>query len=155
MALKIDASSQNQTFLSLAKQFKYIKEDNKEEENVSVDAGDSSQAREDTKEPDFYEIILELMELQEKIGKLKLVEKQVEMRDRFSGLTNPASMSWLLTDLTQISENLSYIIHNASKIQLKLANPAISNSLPLHCSLHQPVIQISKLLADIHFSADR
>ena len=152
MALKIDASSQNQKFLSLAKQFKYIKEDN-DEENVSE--GDSSQAREDTKEPDFYEIILELMELQEKIGKLQLVEKQVEMRDRFSGLTSPASLSWLLTDLTQISENLFYIIHNASKIQLKLANPAISNSLPLHCSLHQPLIQISKLLADIHFSADR
>ena len=152
MAFKIDASSQNKTFLSLAKQFKYIKEDNTEEHGS---VGDSSEAKEDTKEPDFYEIILELMELQEKIGKLQLVEKQVEMRDRFSGLTHPASLSWLLTDLTEISENLSYIINNASKIQLKLANPAISNSLPLHCSLHQPVILITKLLADIHFSADR
>ena len=152
MAFKIDASSQNKTFLSLAKQFKYIKEDNTD---VNGSVGDSSEAKEETKEPDFYEIILELMELQEKIGKLQLVEKQVEMRDRFSGLTHPASLSWLLTDLTEISENLSYIINNASKIQLKLANPAISNSLPLHCSLHQPVIQITKLLADIHFSADR
>ena len=152
MAFKIDVSSQNKTFLSLAKQFNYIKEDNTE---VTGSLGDCSEAKEETKEPDFYEIILELMELQGKIGKLQLVEKQVEMRDRFSGLTSPASLSWLLMDLTQISENLSYIINNASKIQLKLANPAISNSLPLHCSLHQPVIQISKLLADIHFSADR
>ena len=152
MAFKIDASSQNKTFLSLAKQFNYIKED-KTEENESLD--DINKAKEDNKEADFYEIILELMELQEKLGKLQLVEKQVEMRERFSGLTNPASLSWLLKDLTEISENLSYIINNASKIQLKLANPAISNSLPLHSSLHQPVIQVTKLLADIHFSADR
>ena len=153
MAFKIDASSQNKTFLSLAKQFNYIKEDNTE----VTGSVRSREAKEETeaKDPDFYEIILELMELQAKIGKLQLVEKQVEMRDRFSGLTSPASLSWLLTDLTEISENLSYIINNASKIQLKLANPAISNSLPLHCSLHQPVIQITKLLADIHFSADR
>ena len=152
MAFKIDASSQNKTFLSLARQFNYIEED-KTEENGSV--GDVSEAKEDNKEADFYEIILELMELQEKIGKLQLVEKQVEMRDRFSGLTNPACLSWLLKDLTEISAHLSYIINNASKIQLKLANPAISNSLPLDSSLHQPVIQITKLLADIHFSADR
>ena len=117
--------------------------------------GDSSEAKDEDKEPDFYEIIVELMKLQATIGELQLVEKQVELRDRFSGLTSPASLSWLLQDLTQISDNLSYIITNASKIQLKLANPAISNSLPLHCSLHQPVIQITKLLADIHFSADR
>ena len=152
MAFKIDASSQNKTFLSLAKQFNYIKED-KTEENGSV--GDSSEAKDEDKEPEFYEIIVELMKLQATIGELQLVEKQVELRDRFSGLTSPASLSWLLQDLTQISDNLSYIITNASKIQLKLANPAISNSLPLHCSLHQPVIQITKLLADIHFSADR
>ena len=152
MAFKIDASSQNKTFLSLAKQFNYIKED-KTEENGSDSI--SSDAKDEDKEPDFYEIIVELMKLQATIGELQLVEKQVELRDRFSGLTSPASLSWLLQDLTQISDNLSYIITNASKIQLKLANPAISNSLPLHCSLHQPVIQITKLLADIHFSADR
>ena len=151
MAFKVDASSQNKTFLSLAKQFKFIKEDNTE---ANGPVADISEAKEDNK-VDFYEIILELMELQEKIGKLQLVEIQVEMRDRFSGLTNPASLSWLLQDMTQLSENLSYIINNASKIQLKLSNPAISNSLPLHSSLHQPVIKITKLLADIHFSADR
>ena len=154
MAFKIDASSQNKTFLSLAKQFNYIKED-KTEENGSVGDSISSDAKDEDKEPEFYEIIVELMKLQATIGELQLVEKQVELRDRFSGLTSPASLSWLLKDLTQISDNLSYIITNASKIQLKLANPAISNSLPLHCSLHQPVIQITKLLADIHFSADR
>ena len=154
MAFKIDASSQNKTFLSLAKQFNYIKED-KTEENGSVGDSISSEAKDEDKEPEFYEIIVELMKLQATIGELQLVEKQVELRDRFSGLTSPASLSWLLQDLTQISDNLSYIITNASKIQLKLANPAISNSLPLHCSLHQPVIQITKLLADIHFSADR
>ena len=154
MAFKIDASSQNKTFLSLAKQFNYIKED-KTEENGSVGDSISSDAKDEDKEPDFYEIIVELMKLQATIGELQLVEKQVELRDRFSGLTSPASLSWLLQDLTQISDNLSYIITTASKIQLKLANPAISNSLPLHCSLHQPVIQITKLLADIHFSADR
>ena len=154
MAFKIDASSQNKTFLSLAKQFNYIKED-KTEENGSVGDSISSDAKDEDKEPEFYEIIVELMKLQATIGELQLVEKQVELRDRFSGLTSPASLSWLLQDLTQISDNLSYIITNASKIQLKLANPAISNSLPLHCSLHQPVIQITKLLADIHFSADR
>ena len=154
MAFKIDASSQNKTFLSLAKQFNYIKED-KTEENGSVGDSISSDAKDEDKEPDFYEIIVELMKLQATIGELQLVEKQVELRDRFSGLTSPASLSWLLQDLTQISDNLSYIITNATKIQLKLANPAISNSLPLHCSLHQPVIQITKLLADIHFSADR
>ena len=154
MAFKIDASSQNKTFLSLAKQFNYIKED-KTEENGSVGDSISSDAKDEDKEPEFYEIIVELMKLQATIGELQLVEKQVELRDRFSGLTSPASLSWLLQDLTQISDNLSYIITNASKIQLKLANPAISNSLPLHCSLHQPVIQITKLLADIHFSAHR
>ena len=140
------ASSENKKILSLAKQFNYIKMNKTEESGSDVDRSEAK---------DFYEIILELIELQRKIGNLQLVEKQVEMRDRFSGLTNPASLSWLLQDLTEISENLSYIINNASKIQLKLANPAISNSLPLHCSLHQPVITITKLLAEIHFSADR
>ena len=144
---------QNQTFLSLAKQFNFLND----QTEVTEDGGSISNAGgcNQAGERDFYGTILELMELQEKIGNLKLIEKQVELRERFSGLTEPSSLSWIVKELSQVSDNLSYIILNASKIQLKLANPAISNSLPLHCSLHQPVIQISKLLADIHFSADR
>ena len=148
---------QNQTFLSLAKQFNFLNDQSEvtEPEDGGSDSkagpGESNQAG----EKDFYGTILELMELQEKIGNLKLIEKQVELRERYSGLTEPSSLSWIVKELSQVSDNLSYIILNASKIQLKLANPAISNSLPLQSELHDPLIDITKLLADIHYSAER
>ena len=141
-----------ETFLSLAKQFNFLSDQEQEEDGVNNNTGGSNEATEDK---DFYQTILELMELQEKIGNLKLIEKQEELRERFSGLTEPSSLSWIVEELAQVSDNLSYIINNASKIQLKLANPAISNSLPLQSQLHEPLIDITKLLADIHYSADR
>ena len=140
-----------ETFLSLAKQFNFLSDQEQEDDGVNNNTGGSNKAE----DKDFYETILELMELQEKIGNLKLIEKQEELRERFSGLTEPSSLSWIVEELAQVSDNLSYIINNASKIQLKLANPAISNSLPLQSQLHEPLIDITKLLADIHYSADR
>lgn len=140
-----------ETFLSLAKQFNFLSDQEQEDDGGNNSTGGSNEAE----DKDFYETILELMELQEKIGNLKLIEKQEELRERFSGLTEPSSLSWIVKELSQVSDNLSYIIDNASKIQLKLANPAISNSLPLHSQLHEPLIDITKLLADIHYSADR
>ena len=136
-------SSQNKTFLSIAKQFNF----QTDKENYSLE--DKSEGK------DFYDIILDLMTLQEKIGKLQLVEKQVELKNRFAGLTKPSSFSWIVKELTEVSDNLSYIISNASKIQIKLANPAISNSLPLDAGLHNPVITITQLLSETQYSAER
>ena len=138
-------------FLSLARQFNFLSEETTEEHD-DVDGHNSNLGDE---EKDFYGIILELMELQDKIGKLQLIEKKVELRDRFSGLTKPSSLSWIAKELSQVSESLLYITNHASRIQLKLANPAISNSVPLPCQLHESLISLTKLLSDIQFSAER
>ena len=151
MSCKQDGSSQNKMFLSLARQFNFLSEETTEEHD-NVDGHNSNDGDE---EKDFYEIILELMELQDKIGKLQLIEKKVELRDRFSGLTEPSSLSWIAKEVSQVSESLHYIINHASRIQLKLANPAISNSVPLPCQLHESLISLTKLLSDIQFSAER
>ena len=155
MSCKQDGSSQNKMFLSLARQFNFLNEETTEEHDDVDDAHNGHNSNDGDEEKDFYEIILELMELQDKIGKLQLIEKKVELRDRFSGLTEPSSLSWIAKELSEVSESLLYITNHASRIQLKLANPAISNSVPLPCQLHESLISLTKLLSDIQFSAER
>ena len=112
------------------------------------------------KEPDddstnFNNVVLELLHLQEEIGKLQMKQRQHELSEKCLGLTTPSSISWLLDDLVKVSDNLSYIVDNSAKIQLKLANPAISNSLPIHSSLHQPLVHLTELLSDIGAISER
>ena len=103
----------------------------------------------------FNNVVLELLQLQEEIGKLQLKQRQHELSEKCLGLTDPSSISWLLDDLVKVSDNLSYILDNSAKIQLKLANPAITNSLPLHNSLHQPLVHLTELLSDIAAMSER
>ena len=103
----------------------------------------------------FNKVVLELLRVQEEIGKLQVKQRQHELSEKCLGLTDPASISWLLDDLVKVSDNLSYIVDNSAKIQLKLANPAISNSLPLHSSLHQPLVHLTELLSDIGAMSER
>ena len=103
----------------------------------------------------FNKVVLELLRVQEEIGKLQVKQRQHELSEKCLGLTDPASISWLLDDLVKVSDNLSYISYNSAKIQLKLANPAISNSLPLHSSLHQPLVHLTELLSDIGAMSER
>ena len=112
------------------------------------------------KEPDddstnFNNVVLELLHLQEEIGKLQMKQRQHELSEKCLGLTTPSSISWLLDDLVKVSDNLSYIVDNSAKILLKLANPAISNSLPIHSSLHQPLVHLTELLSDIGAISER
>ena len=172
---------QNKAFLDLATQFGFIKRKKIEEASVSVEASNSdiiseegenksievtientdnnsSEKGEHEKKKDlgeFNEVILKLLHVQEEIGKLKMKEKQCELSEQYQGLTNPSSMSWLLEALTSISANLRFIVDNSAKIQLKLANPAISNSLPLHSSLHQPLVNLTSLLYEVNAASDR
>ena len=103
----------------------------------------------------FNKVVLDLLRVQEEIGKLQVKQRQHELSEKCLGLTDPTSISWLLDDLVKVSDNLSYIVDNSAKIQLKLANPAISNSLPLHSSLHQPLVHLTELLSDIGAMSER
>ena len=103
----------------------------------------------------FNKVVLELLRVQEEIGKLQVKQRHHELSEKCLGLTNPSSISWLLDDLVKVSDNLSYIVDNSAKIQLKLANPAISNSLPLHSSLHQPLVHLTELLSDVGAMSER
>ena len=114
---------------------------------------DSGQNLDDSRH--FNNVVIELLQLQEEIGKLQLKQRQNELSEKCLGLTDPSSISWLLDDLVKVSDNLSYILDNSAKIQLKLANPAITNSLPLHSSLHQPLVHLTKLLSDIGAMSER
>ena len=114
---------------------------------------DSGQNPDDSRH--FNKVVLELLQLQEEIGKLQLKQRQHELSEKCLGLTDPSSISWLLDDLVKVSDNLSYILDNSAKIQLKLANPAITNSLPLHSSLHQPLVHLTELLSDIGSMSER
>ena len=115
----------------------------------------SDSGREPNDSSNFNKVVLELLKLQEEIGKLQMKQRQDELSEKCLGLTNPSSISWLLDDLVKVSDNLSYILDNSAKIQLKLANPAISNSLPLHSSLHQPLVHLTELLSDIGAISER
>ena len=103
----------------------------------------------------FNKVVLDLLRVQEEIGKLQVKQRQHELSEKCLGLTDPTSISWLLDDLVKVSDNLSYIVDNSAKIQLKLANPAISNYLPLHSSLHQPLVHLTELLSDIGALSER
>ena len=174
---------QNKAFLDLATQFGFTKRKKIEEASVSVEASNSDIISEDGENKsieatienadnnssekgehehekkkdlgEFNEVILKLLHVQEEIGKLKMKEKQCELSEQYQGLTNPSSMSWLLEALTSISANLRFIVDNSAKVQLKLANPAISNSLPLHSSLHQPLVNLTSLLYEVNAASDR
>ena len=175
---------QNKAFLDLATQFGFIQRKNIEDasvesssssdiiseegENKSIEAttentdNNSSESEkgehEHEKKKDlgeFNEVILKLLHVQEEIGKLKMKEKQCELSEQYQGLTNPSSMSWLLSSLENVSSNLRFIVDNSAKIQLKLANPIISNSLPLHSSLHQPLVDLTSLLHEVKAASDR
>ena len=176
---------QNKAFLDLATQFGFIQRNKVEDasvessssdiiseegENKSIEAttementdNNSSESEkgehEHEKKKDlgeFNEVILKLLHVQEEIGKLKMKEKQCELSEQYQGLTNPSSMSWLLSSLENVSSNLRFIVDNSAKIQLKLANPTISNSLPLHCSLHQPLVDLTSLLHEVKAASDR
>jgi len=167
---------QNKAFLDLATQFGFIQRKNIEDasvesssssdiiseegENKSIEATTESEKGEHEHEKkndlgEFNEVILKLLHVQEEIGKLKMKEKQCELSEQYQGLTNPSSMSWLLSSLENVSSNLRFIVDNSAKIQLKLANPIISNSLPLHSSLHQPLVDLTSLLHEVKAASDR
>ena len=169
---------QNRAFLDLASQFGFGRNKNNKESNTDsvsksdmssksdieeAEKGDSICRKEPTSDSGqnlddsrhFNKVVLELLHLQEEIGKLQMKQRQQEMSEKCLGLTSPSSISWLLDDLVKVSDNLSYIVDNSAKIQLKLANPAITNSLPLHSSLHQPLVHLTELLSDIGAMSER
>ena len=176
-----DFSVQNKKFLSIARQFgfgrKACAEDSSIISNSNVTSSSStgnsnnkisrssinisavsskSGWQQSNNSKSFNEVILELLQLQEDIGKLQSKEKQFMLSEQYEGLTNPvSSLQWLLQDLQDLSTNLSYILDNSARIQLKLANPAISNSLPLHSSLHEPLVDIAGYLKDIVSNSER
>ena len=174
---------QNKAFLDLATQFGFIQRKNIEDasvefsssdiiseevenksieattentDNISLESEKGEHEHEKKKDlGEFNEVILKLLHVQEEIGKLKMKEKQCELSEQYQGLTNPSSMSWLLSSLENVSSNLRFIVDNSAKIQLKLANPIISNSLPLHSSLHQPLVDLTSLLYEVKAASDR
>ena len=132
---------------------------NKTSESATTSASGKTDS-DSGKEPDddstnFNNVVLELLHLQEEIGRLQMKQRQHELSEKCLGLTTPSSISWLLDDLVKVSDNLSYIVDNSAKILLKLANPAISNSLPIHSSLHQPLVHLTELLSDIGAISER
>eukprot|EP00092_Neocalanus_flemingeri_P003786 GFUD01004077.1.p1 GENE.GFUD01004077.1~~GFUD01004077.1.p1 ORF type:complete len:198 (-),score=61.07 GFUD01004077.1:105-698(-) len=133
---------QNEIFLNLASQFGFGPTEEEVPEKPDA-SGDS-----------FGEILLKITTLQEEISRLKLKEQQAELSKRYAGLTQPSSMSWLLSDLSNLSAHLTYITNNSASLQHKLTNPVISNSLPLNSSMHTPLINITNLLAEISTSCD-
>jgi len=159
---KLDSSGK----INLSRKSDIIDDGDKSDRNsnkTSESATTSGSGKTDSdsgKEPDddstnFNNVVLELLHLQEEIGKLQMKQRQHELSEKCLGLTTPSSISWLLDDLVKVSDNLSYIVDNSAKIQLKLANPAISNSLPIHSSLHQPLVHLTELLSDIGAISER
>ena len=159
---KLDSSGR----INLSRKSDIIDDGDKSDRNsnkTSESATTSGSGKTDSdsgKEPDddstnFNNVVLELLHLQEEIGKLQMKQRQHELSEKCLGLTTPSSISWLLDDLVKVSDNLSYIVDNSAKIQLKLANPAISNSLPIHSSLHQPLVHLTELLSDIGAISER
>ena len=122
---------------------------------ISIGKTDSDSGKAPDDSSNFNHVVLELLHLQEEIGKLQMKQRQHELSEKCLGLTTLSSISWLLDDLVKVSDNLSYIVDNSAKIQLKLANPAISNSLPIHSSLHQPLVHLTELLSDIGAISER
>jgi len=129
---------QNETFLSLAKQFGF----DPPVKSV-IEAEDS-----------FGSTLLLITSMQEEISRLKLREQQAKLSARYAGLTQPASLAWLLEDLNNLSDHLTYITNNSASLQHKLTNPVISNSLPINSSLHAPLLSITQLLAEISTTSD-
>lgn len=159
---KLDSSGK----INLSRKSDIIDDGDKSDRNsnkTSESATTSGSGKTDSdsgKEPDddstnFNNVVLELLHLQEEIGKLQMKQRQHELSEKCLGLTTPSSISWLLDDLVKVSDNLSYIVDNSAKILLKLANPAISNSLPIHSSLHQPLVHLTELLSDIGAISER
>ena len=142
MAGEGGAIKQNETFLALASQFGFGQE---KDEVLDKDA---------ESEDNFGEVLLKITTLQEDISKLKLKEQQANLSKRFAGLTQASSLSWLLSELNNISSHLTYITNNSGSFQHKLTNPVISNSLPLKYSLHTPLINITNMLAEISTTSD-
>ena len=103
----------------------------------------------------FNNVVIELLYLQEEIGRLKIKEEQFLLSEDCNGLTNPNTLNWLFKDLSKLLEDMKYMIDNSAKIQLKLANPSISNSLPIQCDLHETMISLSHILADLQSSSEK
>ena len=104
---------------------------------------------------DFNKVLIELLQLQEDIGRLQLNEQKLKLSEKYLGLSNASSMAWLKESLDELSTNLTFILENSKKIQLKLANPDTSNSLPLHCSLHETFVKLTNILIEINSTSDR
>jgi len=155
---KINLSSKSDIIDDADKSDRSDRSSNKTSESATATTigktdSDSGKAPDDSS--NFNHVVLELLHLQEEIGKLQMKQRQHELSEKCLGLTTPSSISWLLDDLVKVSDNLSYIVDNSAKIQLKLANPAISNSLPIHSSLHQPLVHLTELLSDIGAISER
>ena len=148
-----DFSLQNRAFLDLASQFGFGR--NKKAstsnnfESCQQSEQDATQNSQSGESSSFNKMVLELLHLQEEIGKLQMKKRLLELSEKCFGLTESSFISWLLDDLIKVSDDLGYILDNSDKIQLKLANPAISNSLPLHSTLHQPLVHLTELLSEI------
>ena len=167
-------SAQNKTFLTIAKQFRLGRFGETSDINLSDNCSRSSnnqsssnnissssqssdhQQSETSDSKHFNDVILELLQLQEDIGRLQRKEKLYQLSEKYSGLTNPSSsQSTLLQQIQELNTNLSFIINNSAKIQLKLANPAISNSLPLDLSLHECLVNLTNILQDMASNSTR
>jgi len=168
-----DFSSQNKAFLDIAANFgfggKGLSKSNNSSSNANANtaSGDSEvisvtegEDQRDTAgvqkaDSDFNQVLLDLLKLQEDIGRLQLNEQKFKLSEKYLGLSNSSSLAWLKESLDELSTNLTYILDNSNKIQLKLANPDTSNSLPLHCSLHETFVQLTNILIEINSSSER
>ena len=156
-----DFSAQNKRFLALAEQFGFANENSTASQNeaeVIINTSKSSVGCDNDSEnitESFNSIVIELLYLQEEIGRLKLKEEQHLLAEECNGLTNPNTLNWLFKDLTKFLEDINYMIDNSAKIQLKLANPSISNSLPIQSDIHEKMIKLSHILDDLQSSSEK
>jgi len=162
MSENSDFMEQNKAFLSLAGDFGLYKSAaetssiNSNLPNNSCEQETASLNTTNTKDYELMnEVVIDLLQLQEKIGKLQMNKKLQQMSDEYAGMTSSKSLKELEHQLNNLSKSLSFIVDNSAKIQLKLANPSISNSFPLHSSLHDAFIRITEELVSITATSDR
>lgn len=127
----------NNGFLDLALQFGFTVE-----EEVASDCGADDQLI-------LGEILVDISRLQEDIRQLKLKEHKHSLNQKYGRLTEPDSLFQLTSSLRDLGCHLSYIADNSSKLQHKLTNPVISDSLPLATKDQLPLITLTDTLTEV------
>ena len=119
MTEQSDLIANANNFLEIAKRHGFDQEEVMESDENGIESVE-----------DVGAVLKRLLKLQGDIHNLKLLKQQKEVAQRFGGLTSPESLERLMNDMELLAEHLEYIIQHSDRLQNKLANPIVTNSIP-------------------------